>query len=34
MEKYRIPLTHAEETLVSKIDLRLSHRNHDEAHAA
>lgn len=34
MEKYRIPLTDAEETLVSKIDLRLSHRNHDEAHAA
>jgi len=33
-KKYRIPLTDAEETLVSKIDLRLSHRNHDEAHAA
>jgi len=34
MEKYRIALTEAEEALVSKIDLRLSHRNHDEAHAA
>jgi hypothetical protein len=34
MEKYRIPLTDAEEALVAKIDLSLSHRNHDEAHAA
>ena len=34
MEKYRIALTEAEEALVSRIDLRLSHRNHDEGHAA
>ncbi len=34
MEKYRISLTEAEQALVSKIDLRLSYRNHDEAHVA
>lgn len=34
MDKYRIALTQAEEALVSKIDLRLSHRNSDEAQAA
>jgi len=34
VQKYRISLSEAEEALFSKIDLRLSHRNHDEAHAA
>lgn len=33
MQKYRFQLTNAEEVLVSKIDLRLAHRNHDAAHA-
>lgn len=34
MQKFRIPLTPTEEQLASNIDLRLSHRSHDEAHAA
>lgn len=34
MEKYRLAFTPEEEALVARIDLRLSHRNHDEAHAA
>ena len=34
MRKYQIQLTSEETALVDAIDLRVSHRNHDEAHAA
>ena len=34
MEKYRIELTDEEEALVDAVDLRVSHPDHDEAHAA
>jgi hypothetical protein len=34
MEKYHIKLTEEEAGLLSKIDLRSDHRNHDEGHAA
>jgi hypothetical protein len=34
MEKYHIKLTESEAGTLAKIDLRDSHRNHDEGHAA
>jgi len=34
MEKYHIKLTQTEAVTLAKIDLRESHRNHDEGHAA
>lgn len=34
MEKYHIKLTESEAATLAKIDLRDSHRNHDEGHAA
>ena len=34
MEKYHIKLTESEAAILAKIDLRESHRNHDEGHAA
>lgn len=34
MEKYHIKLTESEAARLAKIDLRVSHRNHDDGHAA
>lgn len=34
MEKYHIKLIESEAAILAKIDLRESHRNHDEGHAA
>lgn len=34
MEKYHIELTEIEAAILAQIDLRDSHRNHDEGHAA